>query len=155
MTDGRKLDDEHGHETPDPFAWDAADERSLKPIYFHLDGPTEGQVVPRYPVVVSGWTFDPEQPWLAVPVTVEGRIWAGTRSLNRPDVAQAHPDLPAAEAAGWRAEIDLGRWPKDTALISVVVLRRNRTWGVADRRTVRLRADWQKDPSPKSLRIGR
>lgn len=131
--------DGQGRESPtDSLAWDPADEASLKPIYFHRDGPSEGQIVPRFPVVVSGWAVDPEQPLLGVLVTVEGTIWTETRPVHRPDVAKAMPDVPGAGTSGWRAELDLREWPEETALISMVVLRRNRSWGLADQVTVRL-----------------
>lgn len=128
-----------GRESPaDRLAWDPADDASLKPVYFHRDGPREGQIVPRFPLVVSGWAVDPEQSLTGVLVTVDGTIWTETQPVRRPDVAEAMPDLPGAEGSGWRAQLDLTEWPGETAVISVVVLRRNRSWGLADQVTVRL-----------------
>jgi hypothetical protein len=135
------VDRQEGKDRESPagsLAWDPADEASLKPIYFHRDGPSEGQIVPRFPLVISGWAVDPEQPLLGILVTVDGTIWRETRPVHRPDVAEAMPNLPGAEASGWRAQLDLTDWPEDTVLISVVVLRRNRSWGLADQVTVRL-----------------
>ncbi|MGH2674284.1 MAG: hypothetical protein ACRDKA_09275, partial [Actinomycetota bacterium] len=99
------------------------------PILIHLDSPESGAVLGRSPLIVSGWALDPDGPLVAVIVGIDRELWAGTRTgLRRPDVAAAHPGVPGAETAGWRAELDLGDWPRDTVEISVVVLRHDGTW---------------------------
>jgi hypothetical protein len=110
------------------------------PVLIHLDSPTTGAVVPRQPFIVAGWALDPAAPLVAVVVGIDRELWAGTRmGIRRPDVAQAYPDLSGADLSGWRAELDLTDWSKERVEISVIALRRDRTWWMEIPATVELR----------------
>ncbi len=87
-----------------------------------LDEPRLGEIVPRGPVEVRGWALDPGGPVREVLVgtgerdpTTEARL-----GLPRPDVAAAHPQVPGARVAGWRAELDLTDVPEGTTEIVAV-----------------------------------
>jgi hypothetical protein len=111
-----------------------------KEIPLHLDHPERGSAVPRTPIIVSGWAVDPEAPVVAILVSVDDEMWVGARvGMARPDVAEAHPDWRGADRSGWRAELDLTHWPKDSAELRVVVLRSDGTWQVRARAPVSLR----------------
>jgi hypothetical protein len=110
-------------------------------VMIHLDSPESGSVLTRNPFIVSGWALDFDGPLVAVIVGIDRELWAGARmGLRRPDVAAAYPDAEEASTAGWRAELDLTDWPRDEVEISVVALRRNRTWWMEIPATVRLRS---------------
>ena len=111
-------------------------------VPLELDSPARGATVARNPVIVAGWTLDKEAPLLAVLVSVGDELWIGAqRGLARPDVADALQELVehGAATAGWRAELDLTRWPGDRAELKVVVLRANGTWAVRARNEIGLR----------------
>jgi hypothetical protein len=109
-------------------------------LLIHLDSPESGAVLTRMPFVVSGWALDPDGPLVAVLVGIDRELWAGARmGLHRPDVASTYPDSAEATTAGWRAELDLTDWPRDEVEISVVALRRDRTWWMEIPATVGLR----------------
>jgi hypothetical protein len=110
-------------------------------VLIHLDNPTDGQVVPRYPLLVAGWALDPEGPLVAVLVGVDRERWTGAlMGLRRPDVAEAYPDAPVSGRSGWRVELDLREWPKESVEISIVALREDRTWWIEIPAVVRLRS---------------
>ena len=105
-----------------------------------LDSPETGSALTRNPFIVSGWALDLDGPLMAVIVGIDRELWAGARTgIRRPDVAAAYPDEPEAGTAGWRAELDLTDWPRDEVEISVIALRRDRTWWMEVPATVRLR----------------
>jgi hypothetical protein len=109
-------------------------------LLIHLDSPETGSVLTRNPFIVSGWALDLGGPLMAVIVGIDRELWAGTRTgIRRPDVAAAYPEVPEAGTAGWRVELDLTEWPRDEVEISVVALRRDRTWGMEVPATVGLR----------------
>lgn len=109
-------------------------------VMIHLDSPESGSVLTRNPFIVSGWAIDPTEPLVAVIVGIDGELWAGARTgLRRPDVAAEYPDAAEAATAGWRAELDLTDWPREEVEISVIALRRDRTWWMEIPATVRLR----------------
>src|SRR5918992_2615463 len=71
------------------------------PILAYLDHPDPDSVVPRNPMIVSGWALDRSGPLAAVLVSIDGEFWAGPRlGLRRPDVAEAHYDVPGADVCG-------------------------------------------------------
>ncbi len=111
-----------------------------QPVLIHLDSPESGATLGRKPFIVAGWALDPQEPLVAVIVGIDQSLWAGTRmGLRRADVAAAYPGVAGAGTAGWRAELDLTEWPGDQVEISVVALRRDRTWTIEIPATVGLR----------------
>jgi hypothetical protein len=109
------------------------------PILGYLDNPDPAAVVPRRPLIVSGWALDRAGLLDVVLVSIDGELWVRPQTgLRRPDVARAYPDIPGADRSGWRAELDLREWPRELIDIRVILLRADGTWRTEIRRQVRL-----------------
>ncbi len=69
--------------------------------------PAAGALVPRTPVIVTGWVLGAEGPMSAAMLLVDDKVTEVRLGNNRPDVAALHPDVAHAEQSGWDAIIDL------------------------------------------------
>jgi hypothetical protein len=64
----------------------------------HLDAPESGAVLPAHAVTIVGWVLGRERPVAALEFEAGGEtIWRAPVSVERPDVAEAFPDLVADE----------------------------------------------------------
>lgn len=74
--------------------------------------PSPGSLVPRTPIIVSGWVLGASGPVDAAFLLVDGQKVIEPRvGQSRPDVAALYPGVPNAERSGWDAIVDLrGVW---------------------------------------------
>lgn len=109
---------------PDPPR--TAAEPTASPIGF-IDAPASDSIVgPR--VVVSGWALAAAG-LRAVEGRIDGRAFAATIGLPRPDVARLHADLPDSASGGFHLDVDLSSIPAragfDRRRLEIVAVDRN------------------------------
>jgi hypothetical protein len=92
-------------------------------LHANLERPSAGEPVTGFSVPLSGWALAPD----GAPVTIEIRhgrqvLRRCTRSVDRPDLANAYPDLPDAERSGFSLALDVLRLPRafDLAVDGIV-----------------------------------
>ena len=111
---------------PPPPATIAAAPTAAKPIGF-IDAPASESI--RGPaVLISGWALAASG-IRAVEGRIDGRAFAATLGVPRPDVAALHAGMPDHANAGFRLELDLAATPAqpgvDRRLLAIVAIARD------------------------------
>lgn len=70
--------------------------------------PAPGALVPRTPVILTGWVLGETGPVSAAVLVInDDKVTEARVRIRRPDVAELYPDVADAERSGWDAIIDL------------------------------------------------
>ena len=73
----------------------------------HLDGPKEGSVVDAHAIDLLGWVLGKDASAVAVELELGGEVfWRAPLGVERPDLAEAFPDVHEAGRAGFRTTIN-------------------------------------------------
>jgi glycosyltransferase involved in cell wall biosynthesis len=111
-----------------------------------LDEPRAGAVLDAKVVDLLGWVIGAEAEAVAVEFSTEGRpFWRAPLRAQRPDVADAFPDVAHASSAGFRTTMNLIGTPPEFELDVAVVLADQQRARLA---TIRGRHRWRRDRSP-------
>jgi len=87
-------------------------------VDYDVDAPVPGSPLESFDLPVAGWVVGRTSPVVAVELVSPG----GERqriplSFSRPDVAAAHPHLPAAELSGFEATLDVVRLLRESPVL--------------------------------------
>jgi glycosyltransferase involved in cell wall biosynthesis len=111
-----------------------------------LDEPRPGTVLDAKVADVLGWAIGSAAEAVAVEFSIAGRpFWRAPRRAQRPDLADAFPDVEHAGSAGFRTTMNLIGTPPEFGLEVTVVLADQRRAQLA---TIRGRHRWRRDRSP-------
>jgi len=111
-----------------------------------LDEPRSGAVLDAKVFDVLGWAIGSAAEAVAVEFSIEGRpFWRASLRAQRPDLAEAFPDVAHAGSAGFRTTMNLIGTPPQFELDVGVVLADQRRAQLA---TIRGRHRWRRDRSP-------
>jgi glycosyltransferase involved in cell wall biosynthesis len=113
---------------------------------FHLDAPTQGEVLDARAVDVAGWVVGKSSPAWAIEFVQDGRLIDRIAvDFPRPDVAARFPYVPRAHQSGFRATLAL--WGTDqTAEFEIRGVLKDKSR--ATLAVVRGRHRWREDPNP-------
>ena len=106
--------------------------------------PAAGSLVPRTPVIVTGWVLGADGPVSAALLLVDDKVTQARVGQERPDVAALHPDVPHSERSGWDAIIDLRDVPGPSVSLTLVARTGTDEWVEIGRSELRL------EPYPRS-----
>jgi glycosyltransferase involved in cell wall biosynthesis len=86
-----------------------------------LDAPAAGEHLPAHAVMVTGWVVGADGPAISVEFEADGvTVWRAPVNRERPDVADAFPDL-AGDRAGFQTTLNMLELP-DGGLVTVVAV---------------------------------
>jgi hypothetical protein len=124
-----------------PVAGDGAGDRARAPIRVRgsvnrplpgglaggsLEAPTEAALLPAHAVSVCGWVLGSQGPVVAVEFEAQGeRLWRAPVDIERPDVAEAFPELEAV-LSGFQTTVNLFEAPTEVTVGMLAVLSNGR-----------------------------
>ncbi|HET8565708.1 MAG TPA: glycosyltransferase [Solirubrobacterales bacterium] len=92
-----------------------------------IDEPKPGSVLDAEAVDLLGWALGEEAGVVAIEFLMDGRaFWRAAVRAERPDLAEAFPDYPAAGRAGFRTSLNLVGPPQDFEIEVAAVLKGQR-----------------------------
>lgn len=101
--------------------------------------PGPGSVVPRTPVIVTGWVLGGDGPVTGALLLVDGQKPTEARvGHNRPEVAALYPDVPNAERSGWDTIVDLRGAQGPSVGLTLLARTEGGDWVEVDRSELRL-----------------
>jgi hypothetical protein len=122
-----------------------SDSGPASPAWGNIGWPAPGDLVPRTPVIVTGWALGPDGPLDTAILLVDGHAPTEVRlGAPRPDVAAEHPDVADAERSGWDAIVDLRGVAGPGVGLTLVGRTGQGDWVEIDRSELRLQ------PAPRS-----
>jgi hypothetical protein len=108
-----------------------------------IDEPKEGSVLDAHALDLLGWVLGEDSRVVAVEFLMDGKaFWRAAVRAERPDLAEAFPEYPDAERAGFRTTLNLVGTPQDfeVELFAVLKGQRRVPFGI-----VRGRHGWRRD----------
>jgi glycosyltransferase involved in cell wall biosynthesis len=111
-----------------------------------VDEPRAGAVLDAHAVDVLGWALGDDARAVAVEFSAGGEpFWRAPLRAERPDLAEAFPELPEAARAGFRTTLNMIGTPAEFELEIAVVLKGQRRVRLA---TISGRHRWRRDRTP-------
>src|SRR5690349_6283092 len=110
-----------------------------------VDEPKPGAVLDAQAIDLLGWALGEDSRVAAVELRVDGKaFWRAAVRAERPDLAEAFPDFPDAERAGFRTTINLVGTPPEFEIELLAVLKGQQRVPFG---TIRGRHAWRRDPA--------
>jgi hypothetical protein len=111
-----------------------------------VDEPRAGAVLDAHALDVLGWALGAEARAVAIEFSIGGEpFWRAPLRAERPDLAEAFPELPEAARAGFRTTLNMIGTPAEFELEIAVVLKGQRRAWLA---TISGRHRWRRDRLP-------
>jgi glycosyltransferase involved in cell wall biosynthesis len=111
-----------------------------------VDEPRAGAVLDAHAVDVLGWALGAQARAVAIEFSIGGEpFWRVPLRAERPDLAEAFPDMPEAARAGFRTTLNMIGTPAEFELEIAVVLKGQRRARLA---TISGRHRWRRDRLP-------
>jgi glycosyltransferase involved in cell wall biosynthesis len=108
-----------------------------------VDEPRSGAILDAHAVDVLGWALGAEPRAVAIEFSIDGKpFWRVPLRAERPDLAEAFPELPEAARAGFRTTLSMIGTPAEFELEIAVVLKGQRRAHLA---TISGRHRWRRD----------